>query len=58
MLASADIPIVLAVSHNPATLARDAAVFASGYDLTRLVMVDQFGWSPHIEAVAVLRRRA
>ncbi|MCQ8185742.1 class I SAM-dependent RNA methyltransferase [Parvularcula maris] len=48
---------VLAVSCNPQRLARDLRHFAATYDLTRLVLVDQFGWSPHIEGVAVLKRR-
>ncbi len=56
-LAAARVPTIVAVSCNPATLARDASLFASEYGLSRMVMVDQFGWSPHIEAVAVFRRR-
>ena len=56
-LAAARVPTIVAVSCNPATLARDASLFAYEYDLSRMVMVDQFGWSPHIEAVAVFRRR-
>ncbi|MEO1659301.1 MAG: class I SAM-dependent RNA methyltransferase [Pseudomonadota bacterium] len=56
-LARAAVPTIVAVSCNPATLARDAAAFVSDYDLIRAVMVDQFGWSPHIETVAVFRRR-
>lgn len=55
-LADAGIPRVVAVSCNPATLARDLKPFANGYHLERLVLVDQFRWSVHIEAVAVLRR--
>ncbi|NNU16384.1 class I SAM-dependent RNA methyltransferase [Parvularcula sp. ZS-1/3] len=49
---------IVAVSCNPQTLARDLRHFAATYDLTRLVLVDQFGWSPHVEAVAVLDRRS
>jgi len=56
-LAAAAVPIVVAVSCNPATMARDLRAFSTGYDLGRLVLVDQFSWSAHIEAVAVLRRR-
>jgi 23S rRNA (uracil1939-C5)-methyltransferase len=57
-LADAGIETVVAVSCDPATLARDLRAFSGRYDLSRLVLVDQFGWSPHLEAVAVLRRRS
>ncbi|NRA30216.1 MAG: class I SAM-dependent RNA methyltransferase [Parvularculaceae bacterium] len=57
-LAEAAVPRVVAVSCNPATMARDLKPFAEGYTLERLVMVDQFRWSSHVEAVAVLRRLA
>lgn len=56
-LAKAAIPTIVAVSCNPATLARDVGGIAAWYDLERLVLVDQFGWSAHVEAVAVLKRR-
>ncbi|MEO1043252.1 MAG: hypothetical protein AAFX52_13280 [Pseudomonadota bacterium] len=56
-LSAARVPTIVAVSCNPATLGRDVSMFAADYDLTRLVMVDQFGWSSHIEAVAVFHRR-
>ena len=49
--------VVVAVSCQPKTLARDLRPLAAAYNLTRLVLVDQFGWSAHIEAVAVLKRR-
>lgn len=56
-LASAEVPTVVAVSCNPASLAKDLQPFAEAYALDRLALVDQFGWSAHIETVAVLRRR-
>ena len=28
----------------------------AGYSIERVVPIDQFVWSPHLEAVAVLRR--
>jgi 23S rRNA (uracil1939-C5)-methyltransferase len=56
-LAASAVPVVVAVSCNPATFARDARLLAdSGYALERVTPVDQFVWSPHIELTAVLRR--
>lgn len=57
LIAEAGPETVVAVSCNPLTLARDLSALAARYHLARLVMVDQFGWSPHVEAVAVLKRR-
>ena len=56
-LARSGIDLVVAVSCNPATFARDAArLVAGGYRLTRIVPIDQFVWSPHLELVGVFRR--
>jgi 23S rRNA (uracil1939-C5)-methyltransferase len=50
---------VVYVSCNPTTLAPDAALFAeSGYRLTRVTPVDMFPHTPHVEAVALLKREA
>ena len=56
-LAATPVPRVAYVSCDPGTLARDARTLAAAYDLTRLALVDQFVWSPHIEAVATFERR-
>jgi 23S rRNA (uracil1939-C5)-methyltransferase len=57
MLAKSKVPVVVAVSCNPATLARDARILIDGgYRLTRVVPVDQFLFSAEIEAVASFTR--
>jgi 23S rRNA (uracil1939-C5)-methyltransferase len=56
-LAASKVPVVVAVSCNPATLARDAKILAAGgYRLTRVTPVDQFRYSAHVELVARLER--
>jgi len=56
-LAAAGPLLVIAVSCNPATFARDARVLVDGgYRLEALTPVDQFLWSAHLELVAVFRR--
>jgi 23S rRNA (uracil1939-C5)-methyltransferase len=48
---------IVYVSCDPATLARDAVEFSSaGYDLTRVVPVDLFPQTYHVETVAVFDR--
>ena len=57
MLAKSKVAKVVAVSCNPATLARDARILIDGgYRLARVVPVDQFLWSAEIEAVAAFAR--
>ena len=56
-LAGSSVPTVIAVSCNAATLARDARTLVDGgYTLEKVTPVDQFLYSPHVEAVAVFRR--
>jgi 23S rRNA (uracil1939-C5)-methyltransferase len=51
------VPVVVAVSCNPGTLARDLGILAGGgYAITSVTPIDQFLFSAHVEAVAVLRR--
>ena len=48
---------VAAVSCNPGTLARDLAILTQGgYRVTRVVPVDQFLWTSHVEVVALLEK--
>jgi 23S rRNA (uracil1939-C5)-methyltransferase len=47
----------IAVSCNPATFVRDARILIdAGFRLERLLPVDQFLWSPHVELVGVFSR--
>lgn len=56
-LAHSRVPIVVAVSCEPQTFARDARILVDGgYRLLRVVPVDQFLWSPRVELAAVFRR--
>jgi len=56
-LAKSQVPKLVAVSCNPGTLARDLRILVDGgYRIVRIVPVDQFLFSPHIEIVAHLVR--
>ncbi|AWK87874.1 class I SAM-dependent RNA methyltransferase [Azospirillum thermophilum] len=56
-LAQSKVPLVVGVSCNPATFARDARTLVDGgYALSRVYPVDQFLWSAHVELVGVFRR--
>ena len=56
-LAQSGVCKVIAVSCNPATLARDIRILVDGgYKLSHVTPVDQFLFSEHIEVVAVLER--
>ena len=56
-IARSQVRFVAAVSCNPTTLARDLRILVDGgYNLKRIVPIDQFLWSPHLEAVALLEK--
>lgn len=56
-LAQSAISVVVGVSCNPASFARDAATLcAGGYVLKQVTPVDQFVYSPHVELVGVFMK--
>jgi len=56
-LARAKVPRVVYGSCDPGSFARDARVLQDGgYRLEKLLPVDQFLWSPHIELIALFAR--
>ena len=56
-IARSNVPVVVGVSCNPATFGRDARVLLdAGFRLEKVLPVDQFLWSPHVELVGVFRR--
>lgn len=57
-IAQSGVRRVAAVSCNPATFARDIrALVDGGFDLVRVVPVDQFPFAAHVEVVALLTRQ-
>jgi 23S rRNA (uracil1939-C5)-methyltransferase len=56
-LAASKIPVVVAVSCNVATFARDARILIEGgYKIDGVTPVDQFRHTPHVELVARFKR--
>ena len=45
------------VSCNPATLGKDLGVLQKRYQVKKIVPIDMFSHTPHIESVCVLNRR-
>ncbi|MGL4443832.1 MAG: class I SAM-dependent RNA methyltransferase [Alsobacter sp.] len=57
-LAESSVPVVVAVSCNASTFARDAALLiGGGYTLARVTPVDQFLHSVHVELVGVFEKK-
>ncbi|HTX51725.1 MAG TPA: RNA methyltransferase [Caulobacteraceae bacterium] len=56
-IAASKLARVVSVSCNPATFARDARILTdAGFTLARVLPVDQFLWSPHVELAGVFER--
>ena len=56
-LSTSTVPVIVAVSCNPGTFARDTAhLVRGGYRLTAVTPVDQFRYSAHVEIVARLEK--
>lgn len=56
-LAGTKAGVVVGVSCNPATFARDARILIdAGFRLEKVTPIDQFLWSTHVELVGVFRR--
>jgi 23S rRNA (uracil1939-C5)-methyltransferase len=57
-LAASKVPVVIAVSCNVATFARDARILVDGgYKIETVTPVDQFRHTPHVELVARFTRQ-
>jgi 23S rRNA (uracil1939-C5)-methyltransferase len=57
-LAASKVPVVIAVSCNAATFARDAKILTDGgYNIEGVTPVDQFRHTPHVELVATFVRK-
>jgi 23S rRNA (uracil1939-C5)-methyltransferase len=50
-------PVIVYVSCDPSTLARDVKILAEGYDLVQSRAVDMFPQTYHMESVSLLRLR-
>ena len=56
-LARSVVPTIASVSCDPKTFARDTAILLEGgYRLERVIPLDQFKYTPHIELVGIFRK--
>lgn len=59
-LAESKIPLIAYISCGPESFARDAKILIEegGYELEKVIPVDQFTWSPHLEVVGLFQKKA
>jgi 23S rRNA (uracil1939-C5)-methyltransferase len=58
-LAASEVPVVIAVSCNTGTFARDIGeLIRGGYRVDHITPVDQFRYSAHVEIMARLEKQA
>lgn len=56
-LAKSVIPTIIYISCSPETFAKDAGILENGaYKLEKVIPVDQFLWSSHLEVVGIFRK--
>lgn len=57
-IAESAVPKIAFVACDPVNFAKDARILCDGgYQITRVYVVDQFRWSPHVETVTEFVRR-
>lgn len=58
-IARSSVPVVVGVSCNPVSFARDARLLQDGgYNMQSITIVYQFTWSSHVELVALFKKQA
>ncbi|MCE2716910.1 MAG: class I SAM-dependent RNA methyltransferase [Pseudomonadota bacterium] len=56
-LAASQVPLIIYISCNPETFARDAKILENdGYTFEKAYPIDQFLWAAHLEVVGVFRK--
>ena len=59
MLSASQAPLLIGVSCDPATFARDARILVDGgYSFDTIKVIDQFTWTHHVELVASFSKHA
>jgi 23S rRNA (uracil1939-C5)-methyltransferase len=58
-LAQSKVPLIAYISCGPESFARDAKILIEegGYELEKVIPVDQFTWSPHLEVVGLFQKK-
>ena len=56
ILSKSNVKKIIYVSCNPKTLVRDLQYFSNSYQINKIIAIDQFYWSKHLECVMVLEK--